>query len=73
MVTMTVAYWDFVPITAAGQRGHFTPLPSAHPFGYQPTNRAPGLCQDPRKRRKSGRQEVKKIGKLEGVWQQKLH
>ena len=45
MVTMTVAYWDFVPITAAGQRGHLTPLPSAHPFGYQPTNRAPGLCQ----------------------------
>jgi hypothetical protein len=32
MVVMTVAFRDFVPITAAGQRGIFTPLPSAHPL-----------------------------------------
>ena len=26
----TVASWAFVPVTAAGQRGFFTPLPNIH-------------------------------------------
>ena len=28
----TVAYWAFVPFTAAGQRGICTPLPHIHPY-----------------------------------------
>jgi hypothetical protein len=29
-VFLAVAYWAFVPVTAAGQRGRFTPLPRIH-------------------------------------------
>lgn len=29
---LCVAQWVFVPVTAAGQRGLYTPLPRFHPF-----------------------------------------